>query len=215
MNAGSDIFDAIENGDAARVRALLRDEPGVAAGRDENGLSALLKARYYGRSAIVDELLSVGLELDVFEASTLGRVDRVRELVDGAPQLVNAWSADGFTPLHLASYFGHDPVDELLLARGADVAAVSRNSMRVTPLHSAIAGAHPDIARRLIEADADVNARQQDGFTPLHAAAQNGDAHLAELLLSQGADPDARLDDGRTAADLAGEHGHDRLALGL
>lgn len=42
---------------------------------------------------------------------------------------------NGWTPLHLASYFGHRPVVEYLLSRNADVNAVNENGD--TPLHKA------------------------------------------------------------------------------
>jgi uncharacterized protein len=198
------MIDAIRSGDERRVRELLNDDPATAVERDESGVSAVLLAYYHGHEAIADALIATGHELDVFDAAASGRTERLAALVSADPTAVGAWSVDGFTPLHLASFFGRDVAVELLLERGADVNAVSRNPMRVMPLHSAIAGRHATIARRLVEAGAEVNARQQDGFTPLHEAAQNKDAELVEFLLARGANPDAKLDDGRTAADLAG-----------
>lgn len=41
----------------------------------------------------------------------------------------------GWTPLHLATYFGHKDVMELLLSRGADINAL--NEMGDTSLHKA------------------------------------------------------------------------------
>ena len=59
------------------------------------------------------------------------------------------------------------------------------------PLHSAAATQDPEvryaIAKLLLEAGADPNARQQDEYTPLMAADQHGDTRLRELLLEHGA----------------------------
>ena len=84
--------------------------------------------------------------------------------------------------------------------------------MRVTALHSAIAGSDRESALTLIAAGADVNAKQQDDFTALHEAAQNGDRDVTEALLAAGADPSASLRSGERPADLARTHGHPEIA---
>jgi len=154
-------------------------------------MSELLQAVYRGDQARVDELLSGDPELDVFEASAVGRVDQLQELLDGDPSLANAWAEDGFQPLGLASFFGHVEAARLLVERGADVNSASRNDMKVAPLHSAVAEKDPEtryeLATVLLEHGADPNARQQDDFTPLMAADQQGDARLRELLVEHGA----------------------------
>jgi ankyrin repeat protein len=95
------------------------------------------------------------------------------------------------------------------------VNARSDNDFAVLPLHSAVAGGHGDVAALLIEAGADVNARQRHGWTPLHGAAQNGAIETVERLLAAGADPTARNDDGVSAAALAAGAGHADLAARL
>ena len=154
-------------------------------------MSDLLQAVYRGDQATVDELLAAGAELDVFEAAAVGRVERLRELLDGDPGLANAWAEDGFQPLGLASFFGHAEAAKLLVERGAEVNSASRNDFKVMPLHSAVAEKDPgtryDIAKLLLEHGADPNARQQDDYTPLMAADQVGDERLRALLLEHGA----------------------------
>jgi ankyrin repeat protein len=154
-------------------------------------MSELLQAVYQGDQARAEELLAGNPELDVFEAAGVGRADRLRELLDGDPSLANAWAEDGFQPLGLASFFGHVEAARLLVERGAEVNSASRNDMKVMPLHSAAATGDPDarfeLAKLLLEAGADPNARQQDNYTPLMAAEQHGDERLRELLLGHGA----------------------------
>src|SRR5205823_1120514 len=115
-------------------------EPSAASAKDDQGLSAVLQAQYRGRSDMVAVLRPAVEDLDVFEASALGETDRVRAVVGADPGLVRGWSPDGFTPLHLAVFFGHLETARELLQRGADLTAVSRNAMTVMPLHSAAAG---------------------------------------------------------------------------
>jgi uncharacterized protein len=154
-------------------------------------MSELLQAIYRGDQARVDELLAANPELDVFEASAVGRTDRLRELLDENPDLANAWAGDGFQALGLASFFGHVEAARLLVERGAEVNSASRNDMKVMPLHSAAATSEPstryELAKLLLEHGADPNARQQDDYTPLMAADQHGDERLRKLLVDHGA----------------------------
>jgi ankyrin repeat protein len=164
---------------------------------------------------VTDALIAADPDLDVYEASALGYLDRLRERLDDDPAAVTALSADGYTALHFASYFAKPEAARVLLERGALVGSVAENEMRVQPLHSAAAGRHIEICRLLLAAGAEVDARQAGGFTPLHEAAQNGDPEMVELFLSAGADPTSATDDGRTAADIAAESAHPDVARRL
>jgi uncharacterized protein len=200
------VFELIDAGDEDMLRDELERDPDLAGTRNADGLSPVLYALYNGKSELVEPLLDANPPLDVFDAAAVGRTRGLEELLDGEPGLVTSWSKDGFTPLHLAAFFGEEEAVKILLERGADVSVVSRNpKIVVTPLHSAAAGSHPGVVKLLLEAGADVNAAQDRGFTPLHSAANNDDRESAEALLAAGADPTLTTDDGKTAADLAGE----------
>ena len=83
-------------------------------------------------------------------------------------------------------------------------AAKMRDSLGNTPLHEAM-GRDPkdfEMAKYLINAGADVNARDEGGRTPLHQAARNGAVKTAALLISKGADVNAVLHDKSLAEDL-------------
>jgi uncharacterized protein len=187
-----EIFEAIEAGDADRARELLAADPSTPTTRNADGVPAVLYARYWRRADIVADLLAARPELDAHSAAALGETGRLRELLDAEPSSVDAWSGDGYQPLHLAAFFGHANGVRLLLERGADVGAVARNPMRVQPLHSAAATDETEIARLLLDAGADANAEQQDGFVPLDAARQNGNEAMQELLTAHGARPGRR-----------------------
>ncbi len=207
-----DIFAAIAAGDADTAVALLAAEPELARVRHPTGPTPVLFALYQGRPELARRLAARVDRLDLAEAAALDDVARVRELAGTG---VDARTPDGFTPLHLAAFFGAPAAAAVLLSAGAEVGAVAGNPMRVQPLHSALAGGHDEVAKLLIAAGADGNARQQGGYTPLHAAAQHGAAAMVAALLATGADPAATTDDGRSAADLARAAGHTDLATVL
>jgi ankyrin repeat protein len=204
----AEIFDVIRAGNADRLKEILATDRKQAAVRNERGHSAVMIAQYHRKKDLVELLLAAEPELDLFDAASVGRVERVRALLDQDPTKVNAWSSDGFTSLHLAAFFGYARVVELLLQRGAEVNPVSRNPMKVQPLHSAAAGRHGEVARLLVEAGADVNGKQDKGWMPLHAAAQNGDIEMVNLFLDHGADPAAQNEEGKSAIGLAADKGH-------
>ncbi len=201
-------FDSIKKGDHLAVEALLAQNPELVTAVDSSGTSAVLTSIYYGQPSITQLLIRHGAPLNLFEASAAGQIEVVQEILDASPEQVNAWAPDGFQPLGLACFFGHTPLVELLLARGAEVNSPSRNALRVQPLNSAVAAQNLDIARLLLEHGADANARQGEDFTPLHAAAQNGQIEMIHLLLEHGADPAVRSANGKTPYDLAIEAGH-------
>jgi ankyrin repeat protein len=190
------LFEAIEAGNTDEVRSILADDPSVAGSRSQTGVSALLWARYRNQHETVDALLAAGPVLDVFDAAALGVLDRLAELVDDDPAQANGWSPDGFTPVGLAAFFGQPAAVRFLINRGADVHAVARNPMLVQPLHAATAARDAESVRLILEAGADPDAQQQEGWTALMAARRHGDDEIIQLLLAHGAhDPDPAGED--------------------
>jgi uncharacterized protein len=207
MGSSDELFAAIDAGDAEAVRSLIAADPEVARARDREGVSAVMRARYRSDQACALAILAALPDLDVFEAAAFGDLDRLTMELDADPGAVASYSGDGFTPLHLAAFFGKGEAAALLLAHGASVDARGRGWMTGTPLHSAASASHTDVAALLVDAGADPDARQTHGWTPLHAAARNGNLALVELLLDRGADAAATNDDGASALDLAVERG--------
>jgi predicted enzyme related to lactoylglutathione lyase len=206
------VFDAIKAGDLDTLRAVLRARPTLVNSKDSNGNSPVQLACYMGQSQALNLLLRSRPHVNIFEAAMLGRLARVKSLVNARPRLLHAYSHDGFTALHLAAFFGKASVARFLVQKGAPVNAVAHNPTQVQPLHSAVAGNVDEICALLLRHGADVNARQQGGFTPLHAAAQNGKRELVRRLREYGADLRAATEVGKTARDFALEKGHAELA---
>lgn len=162
-------------------------------------VSEILQAKYRGNNARVEELLKTGPRLDIFEAAATGQTARVRELIAGDRSLVNAYAPDGFFPLGLAVFFGNTSTVEVLLQAGADVNQQSRESMKVSSLHSATAARRVDLAEMLLVRGANPNSRAEGGVTPLHEVAVTGQLEMGALLLKHGADVNATDNSGKTA----------------
>lgn len=207
MAPAANIFEVIRAGDKTGLEALLAAEPGLVNARNERGHSPVLIAQYHHKGELVGVLLAAGPVLDVFDAASVGRTDRVAALLDADPALVNAYSSDGFFPLGLAAFFGYPETVRLLLARGADVTQVARNPMRIQALHAAVAGRSREAVQLVVEAGAPINARQHKGWTALHEVVHQENLELARYFLAHGADPKLHNDEGKSAIGLAADQG--------
>ncbi|XP_077348707.1 oxysterol-binding protein-related protein 1 isoform X1 [Lithobates pipiens] len=113
----------------------------------------------------------------------------------------------GWTPLHLACYFGHREVVEDLLKAGADICVL--NDMGDTPLHRAAFTGRKEIVMLLLASNADTTVINGEGKTAadlaqdkevkamLKAAQRTQERKLEEVLLSA-----AREGDIATLSDL-------------
>ena len=193
MPSAEELKAAIQSRDAEKVRALLRDDPSLAACRLPDGGTPALLAIYYGAADVLEALVTRGVKLDVFEAAAAGDTSRMRVLLDADPTLVSQRSHDGWTPLHLAAHFGRVETMRMLIEHGADVHARSSNEMSNTPLHAAAAGGRVEavaelLARLLLDRGADASARTDDGITPLDLAEEKSRPDVAALLRERGAE---------------------------
>ena len=86
----------------------------------------------------------------------------------------------------IADMKGKQLIDKVkeALAAGADVNDSSRNGHR--PLQLALTKGHTEVARLLIEHDADLYYRDRSGQTPLQAAVNHGQFQNARLLIKKG-----------------------------
>lgn len=230
MRAPDAILAASKHGDYDLVLALLDDDPALATATSMLGSQPIHAAHLSGHERIVQLLLERGVELDFFLASELGMLAFVIGELESDPDLSRAFSLEGSTALHRSCYWGQTAVARLLLERGADPNAVTRDSfLEIAPLGCAVAT--PDIPNPsdsedvvlemvtlLIANGADVNARRRDGLTALHGAAYRGHLRVLETLLANGADRGIRgyyglgPHAGQTAADVAAAQGQTAAA---
>lgn len=163
-----------------------------------------------------------------------GNLARVRELLDVHPAALNLKAPWNETAIEAATQMGDKPIIELLIGRGAPVdfftacvlgrrdevnAELDADPSRVNArgvhdlpaLYFAAIGGDLEIAKRLLEGGADVNAKAESA-APIHGAVMGGSAAMVRLLLEHGADPSLPDYKGRGARQLAEDMGRPALA---
>lgn len=202
---------AIKAGDMAQFNELLAANQKLAGARAAGGLTAILTAIYYGEPEILANLLATGIELSIFEAAAAGRFATVKQAVEDWPGWVNEFAPDGFNPLQLACFFGHEEMALWLIEQGANVNAAAKNKQAVAPIHATAANGNLTVLKALLAKGAAVDARQEGGFTALHEAANSGNIAMTQLLLEYGADTSLTTHGGKTAREIAQEKGHQEV----
>lgn len=114
------------------------------------------------------------------------------------PPRVNA------TPLHYAASCGiHDVIKFLILERSQDVNAWA--FYKETPLGVACRNGHSEVARVLLECNADTEIRDVEDRSPLERASSRGHIDIVRVLLDYGADAKAQAMDKNTPLHFAFE----------
>ena len=127
-------------------------------------------------------------EKEIIKAAKSGAALRVKELLELDAALISARDSDGSTPLHCATWKGHQGVVEVLLSHGADVNARNNNEhWGTTPLHAAAHANQRAIAELLIAHGADIHATNLNGRTPLAETEFHKARPVANLLKQHGA----------------------------
>ena len=112
-----------------------------------------------------------------------------------------------YSPFHVAITFGwNDVLDRLILNR-YHVNHISGTKQR-TPLAEAAAQGNVWALKRLLEAKADVNIKDEDGKNPLMIALDEDHLQMVVPLLENGTDIDAQDNDGVSAIHFAADRGN-------
>lgn len=174
------IFELIDEADADGIRALLAADPAARDLRNDQGLSPLMHAVYRGRGPAFAAILEAGEPTDPWDRLIGG-------YADGLPA-PDAWSADGFTPLHLAAFVDNVPAAVALLAAGADPDVLATASFaRVTPLGTCAFSGALGVAKLLLEHGADPHIGEDGVYTVEAEAIARDNQELARLIEAAGA----------------------------
>ena len=157
----SELATAIQDGDAAAVRTLIRNKTDVNAA-ERDGTTPLQWAVYSENLPIVEQLIKAKAD-------------------------VNSPNREGMTPLALAAEAGNVDIVRKLLDAGAEVNKTLNNGE--TPLMMAARTGNVGVINLMIERGATINAVENlRGTTALMWAASNRNAPAVKALLAKGAD---------------------------
>lgn len=208
---------ATGKGAAAMVRLLLthRAEPFL---KDKDGRTALTVAVEKHNSALVKTLVSSVRPSEMLDdpaslpvmalAAFMQDLATVRELLR---QGANPRSQECATALAMAATWGWDDGVAVLLKSGVDVNRPNPSS-GTTILMMAAATSRPGqgkIVTALLDAGANIAARDAEGKTALMYAAEGASLEAMRVLLAHGADAAAKDRKGETAASIASATGAD------
>lgn len=145
---------------ATTSQFIMPAQAAVAQSREEDGVTALMRAARDGERDNAKALLGQGVD-------------------------VNAKDAFGWTALTYASAYGDIEVVKALLAKGADLNAGAEADY--TPLMAAAQYGRNSIAELLIAKGIDLNRKDKNGASALDLATREKQKKISELLKKAGA----------------------------
>ena len=172
--------------------------------RDENGMTALMKASLENNHEMVEILLDKGADVTLVNNEGKTVADMVAEegynelavklFVKEKQQLEKINEAEKeelskkmiYTELVKAIEEGNKEEVEKLLKKGANIEA--KDEYGKSALMLASSEGHKEIVELLLEKNANVNARDEHGSSALSKASVNGYKEIVELLIEKGAD---------------------------
>lgn len=216
-------------GDAKKVKLLLDRGADVHLRSALGNTAIVAAASYVDNLDVVKQLLDRGADLHGHNRNNVtplaaavycGDAKAVRFFLDQGckPQTIhNLFGSAGNSLLVVAAQNGHAEIVDMLLAAGADANQPDAN-FGGHALNYALLSQNTEIARRLIEAGADVHLTSPIGKTPplvLATYFENGDASIVKLLLERGADAKCATQSGETPLTWAQRRGFPNLLTPL
>jgi len=209
-------------GDAAKVKLLLDSGADVKAVTKQRRTALIAASVHDPAGESVRLLLAKGADprggdgsAAVMASNGHDTAAMIALLEKGADPNATGTDGFGFTPLMSAVSMNNPAAVKLILAKGAKADQATSGSLMVkkgkialdklTPLMLAAPYASAEMVKALLDAGAQVDARDIRGMTPLMlaVASETQDVEVMKLLLAKGADVNAKSDVGETPLDWA------------
>lgn len=210
-----DLFEYITQGNLESLKRSIRERPGSLGVTNSESMTPLLFSMYLGKTEAARAMYETPFAFTVHEKAVMNDLEGVTRMLNADTTLLDSYSQDGWTALHLAAFFGHKGIVQVLLTKGAQIDNPSRSkaSFGNSPLQAAIAMGQSEIVRLLLDHGANPNFVQQPSLlTPLHIAASRKDIDIVRLLLERGASREVASADGKKPADIADERQNPEIA---
>ena len=212
------IHSICRQGDLSEARNLLNDNPHLQYSRGNTGDLLTHEAVLSDNDSLLSYLLNersldANLPNDVHAyplhyAVLSGSLRMVTILVNHRA-FVDCADSSNKTPLMVACGEEDHDIAEFLLDRGAST--MTQDACGNKPIHYAVKSRAQACLRRLLSAEADVNAANHMDETPLFIACKFGFHGVSRTLLRAGADPDKGNKFGTTPLDEASSNGWSSL----
>lgn len=199
--------EVLKTRNIAVIIAYIKDHQEVLTQTNAQGISGLVLIAYHQLPEVLAAAIAMKQPLTFYEAIACGQLEDVKNYLSQDVSLVNKIAADGFPPLSLACYFGHQELAIYLLEQGAVVDAIATNGSNIRAIHAAVARNDALICELLLKKGAAVDATQTQNVTPLHSAVHRGNLEITKLLIQYGADINAQMDNGDTPLVIAKREG--------
>jgi hypothetical protein len=125
------------------------------------------------------------MQSDFIAAISNNNIQRVNEIINLKPNIVNSDFKDGMKPIHHCLYQRQFHLVDLLISKGANVK--TRNSFGVSTLMIAVIVNSLNTCRKLINKGAEIESCDNSGDTALFYAVRRQYTSILKLLLSKGA----------------------------
>lgn len=181
MSSSSDFIRAIAAGTKGVVRLHVARSPSIINATDSAGNSALHVAICRQRYGIASFLSKQGAKMSLQSAAALGDVETVLKELQRDPLQVTQRTADGWTAVHLACYYGHPEVLGVLLAFGASPHAKGPHGY-CSPLHTAVVGGCESVVQLLLNQGGSLSERDAAGFNAIEIALLTGHEQICRRL---------------------------------
>ena len=174
--------------------------------------SSLVFASYYGHLNVARLLLQNGAAIDAIisldSRCTLSALEgacdeghlAVAEFLIENGADIHGRNTALFPPIHAVAMSNNPDIIDLLLKKGVSVNA--RNYRGETACHTAVMNDRIESTRRLIDANCDLELRDNNGDTVLLACDYHSIPRIIESLLGRGADACAKNKEGKTLRDI-------------